>query len=346
MHGKIALEEAFNLPRIAAKAKATNAALYVRPDRAKEYESEIIDILARVKHADDTGVGYTICSHTVPGVQGERDPKKAESLATEVNDWIADQIKDHRDKLGSFATLSMHDPKQAAEELRRCVTKYGFHGALLNNWQLATGSTGEENILFYDQPEYDTFWSVVQELDVPIYLHPSAPQGVLYDMQYKERKYLVGPPLSFANDVSLHLLGLVTNGVFDRFPRVQVIVGHLGEHIPFDLWRINHWLEDIEKPLGLNKTCKKTIHEYFKQNIWITTSGHFSSATLQYCIHQVGADRILFSVDYPYETYEDACQWFDAAEINLTDKVNIGRENAKRLLKHHQYPDADAPVRS
>jgi len=258
-----------------------------------------VDILARVKHADNTGVGYTICSHTVPGVQGERDPTKAEQLATEVNDWIADQIKDQRGKLGSFAALSMHRPQQAAAELRRCVKEYRFHGALLNNWQLATGSKGEETILFYDQPQHDDFWTVVQELDVPIYLHPSAPQGVLYDLQYAQRRYLVGPPLSFANDVSLHLLGLVSNGVFDRFPKVQVVVGHLGEHIPFDLWRINHWLEDIEKPLGLNKTCKKTIHEYFKQNIWITTSGHFSSATLQYYIHQIGADRILFSFDYP-----------------------------------------------
>ena len=346
MLGKVTLEEAFNLPRVAKASAATNADLYIRPDRIEEYNTEIIDILARVKHADKTGVGYTICSHTVPGVQGERDPTKAEKLATEVNDWVADQIKDHRDKLGSFAALSMHNPKQAGEELRRCVQQYGFHGALLNNWQLAHGANGQELILMYDQPQFDAFWSVAQELNVPVYIHPSAPQGVLYDMQYKERKYLVGPPLSFANDVSLHLLGLVTNGVFDRFPKLQVIVGHLGEHIPFDFWRINHWLEDIEKPLGLNKTCKKTIHEYFRENIWITTSGHFSSATLQYCIHQVGADRILFSVDYPYETYEDACSWFDAAEINLDDKIKIGRENAKKFLRLHEYKDANVPVRS
>ncbi|KAI9831625.1 MAG: hypothetical protein M1826_003234 [Phylliscum demangeonii] len=344
MLGKVTLEEAFNLPRIAKVSAATNSSLYVRPDRVRDYDIGIVDISDRVKHADQTGVGYSICSHTVPGVQGERDRTTAEKLATEVNDWIADQIKDQRHKLGAFAALSMHDPKQAAQELRRCVTQYGFHGALLNNWQIARTASGEDTILLYDLPQYDAFWSVVQELDVPVYLHPSAPQGVLYDLQYKDRKYLVGPPTSFANDVSLHLMGLVTNGVFDRFPKVQVIVGHLGEHIPFDLWRINHWMEDIEKPLGLNKTCKKTIHEYFQQNIWITTSGQFSSATLQYCIHQVGADRILFSVDYPYETYEDACSWFDAAQMGLADKLKIGRENAKKLLRLSQYQDSDAPV--
>ncbi|KAK9755052.1 hypothetical protein K7432_017856 [Basidiobolus ranarum] len=136
----------------------------------------------------------------------------------------------------------MHDSKHAGAEFRRCMTKYGLHGALLNNLQHA--GKNSEKYLFYDQPEYDAFWAVVEELDVPVYIHPAAPQGVLYDNQYKDRRYLIGPPLSFANDVSLHLLGTVSNGVFDRFPKLQVIVGHLGEHIPFDLWRINHWLEN------------------------------------------------------------------------------------------------------
>jgi 2,3-dihydroxybenzoate decarboxylase len=92
--------------------------------------------------------------------------------------------------------------------------------------------------LFYDQPNYDAFWKVVCELDVPIYIHPAAPMGQYYQQQYAQRKYLVGPPLSFANGVSLHLLGLITNGVFDRFPKLNIIIGHLGEHIPFDFWRI------------------------------------------------------------------------------------------------------------
>ncbi|PGH23671.1 hypothetical protein AJ80_02277 [Polytolypa hystricis UAMH7299] len=345
MRGKVTLEEAFNTPEIAAATRDVTASHYIRPDRMNDYEQDVTDMSRRRKYADDNGVGYTICSHTVPGVQGERDPAKAEKMATTVNDWIAGQIKDRRHKMGAFATLSMHNPKQATEELRRCVKDYGFHGALLNNWQLAYTPDGKETILLYDQPEYDVFWSVVQELDVPIYIHPAAPQGVLYDMQYKQRKYLIGPPLSFANDVSIHMMGLITNGVLDRFPKLQLVFGHFGEHIPFDLWRINHWLEDIEKPLGLSKTCKKTIHEYFRENIWITTSGHFSTATLQYCIGQVGADRILFSVDFPYETYDDACQWYDKAEINLTDKVKIGRENAKKLLKLHNYHDSKAPVR-
>lgn len=342
MLGKVSLEEAFNLPEIAEAGTKDTTALYVNPARKGEYDSQIVDINGdRLDLSIKKGIGYTIYSHTVPGAQGEHDKAKAEALATRVNDWIHEKTKDHRDKCGAFATLSMHDPKQAGEELRRCVTEYGFHGALLNDVQHA-GPDGN-TLLYYDQPQYDTFWKVVCELDVPIYIHPAAPQGLLYDHMFKDRKYLIGPPLSFANQVSLHVLGMVSNGVFDRFPKLQIIVGHYGEHIPFDLWRINHWFEDVEKPLGM--VAKKSLHEYFQQNLWLTTSGHFSTQTLNYCISQIGADRILFSVDSPYERIQDGADWYDGAEMNLTDKIKIGRENAKKLLKLSKYQDSEAPVR-
>ena len=151
------------------------------------------------------------------------------------------------------------------------------------------------------------------------------------------RKWLVGPPLSFAQGVSLHLLGMVTNGVFDRHPKLQVIIGHLGEHIPFDLWRINHWFEDVKKPLGLD--CKRTIREYFRDNVWITTSGHFSTPTLKYCVEEVTDARILFSIDYPFESFEDACEWYDAAEIEDGMKRRIGQENAAKLFKLGNFKD-------
>jgi 2,3-dihydroxybenzoate decarboxylase len=234
----------------------------------------------------------------------------------------------------------MHNPEQAAAELRRCVTQYGFKGALVNDTQRA-GPDGEK-IIFYDQPEWDVFWSTVTDLDVPLYLHPRNPTGTVYEKLWADRKWLVGPPLSFANDVSLHLLGMVTNGVFDRHPKLQIVIGHLGEHIPFDLWRINHWFEDVKKPLGLKETCKKTIREYFAQNIWITTSGHFSSPTLQFCISEVGADRILFSIDYPFESFDDSCVWFDGVELNDVDKRKIAKDNAKRLFKLSGFKDEHA----
>ena len=132
---------------------------------------------------------------------------------------------------------------------------------------------------------------------------------------------------------------MITNGVFDRHPSLKVIIGHLGEHIPFDLWRINHWFEDIKKPLGLN--CKKTIYDYFAQNIWITTSGHFSTKTLKYCIEEVGAERILFSIDYPFENFEDACSWFDSLVLDGTQKRDIAKNNAAKLFKLKNFRDSE-----
>ncbi|KAJ9190781.1 hypothetical protein DTO166G4_2526 [Paecilomyces variotii] len=341
MLGKVAIEEAINPPSELHK-QAGMISRDIHPDHEDEYRKQVTSIEDRERRAARTGVGYTINSHVSPGIQAERDPAVAEKLAVEINDWMYNQIKDRRDTQGAFAALSMHDPANAAKELRRCVTQYGFHGALLNNWQLANNPDGSIKFLFYDQPEYDIFWETLQELDVPLYLHPAPPAGPLHDIQYAQRPYLMGPPASFSNDVSLHLLGMVSNGVFDRFPKVQVILGHLGERIVFDTWRINHWLEDVKKPRGLNKTCKKTIRQYFRDNIWVSTSGNFSTTSLQYVISIVGADRVLFAVDYPQEAYEDACGWFDNAEINLSDKLKIGKENAKRLFRLGKYRDSES----
>jgi 2,3-dihydroxybenzoate decarboxylase len=251
----------------------------------------------------------------------------------------------------------MHDPKEASDELRRTVKGYGFKGALVNDTQRA-GADGEDYV-FYDNPEWDVFWQTLVELDVPLYLHPRNPTGIVYEKLWKDRQWLIGPPLSFAVGVSLHALGMVTNGVFDRHPKAQVILGHLGEHIPFDMWRINHWfevsflalayfqhgcwrsLQDRKKLLGLD--CKKTIREYFNENFWVTTSGHFSTTTLNFVKDQVSSDRILFSVDYPFETFE-GCVWFDNAEMNTGDRLKIGRENAKGLFKLNEYKDSNAKV--
>ena len=124
---------------------------------------------------------------------------------------------------------------------------------------------------------------------MPFYLHPSHPSPVQYEEIWNDREFLVGPVESFANGVSVHTLGLIVNGVFDRHSNLKFIIGHLEEKLPIDLCRINHWFEDRQP-----KTFKKTIYGYFKQNIWVTTSGDFSTPALQVCIDQLGVDRILF----------------------------------------------------
>ncbi|CAG8894923.1 unnamed protein product [Penicillium egyptiacum] len=338
MLGKIALEEAFALPRFREKTKWW-AGMFATD--TEKHTAEINDVgPIRLDFAERHGVGLQILSYTAPGVQDIWDAKDAQALAVEINDYIAEKVKAHPDRFAAFATLSMHDPQEAAAELRRCVTQHGFLGALVNDTQRA-GADGDD-MIFYDNEKWDVFWATCTELDVPLYLHPRNPTGTIYDKLWADRKWLIGPPLSFAQGVSLHVLGMVTNGVFDRHPKLQVILGHLGEHIPFDMWRINHWFEDRKKMLGLAETCKRTIREYFAENLWITTSGHFSTTTLNFCMAEVGADRILFSIDYPFETFGDACDWFDSAEMSNTDRLKIGRENAKKLFKLGTYKDSTA----
>lgn len=327
MQGKIAFEEAFALPRFTEKTRWWASLFATNPDKHVGEMNDIQKI--RLEYMDKYGVDYTILSYTAPGVQDIWDPKEAQALAKEINDYVAGEVAVRPDRFGAFATLSMHDPKEASEELARCVKQLGFKGALVNDTQRA-GVDGDD-MIFYDGPEWDVFWKQCTDLDVPFYLHPRNPTGTMYERLWAKRKWLVGPPLSFAQGVSLHLLGMVTNGVFDRHPTLKVVIGHLGEHIPFDLWRINHWFEDVKKPLGLS--CKKTIRDYFAENIWITTSGHFSSTTLNFCINEVSSDRILFSIDYPFESFEDACTWFDKIELSKVDHNKIGKENAKKLFK-------------
>ncbi|TGO31213.1 hypothetical protein BPAE_0001g01090 [Botrytis paeoniae] len=339
MLGKITIEDHFNLPEFAEKAKWWAGLFAVDADKHVREISDVKNI--RLEYADKHGVGFHILSYTAPGIQDIVDPAEALRVAALTNDYIHEQIKDYPDRYGSFAALPMHDPAVAAKELRRCVTEYGFKGALVNDNQIASDG---ESIIFYDQPEWDVFWQECVDLDVPFYLHPKQPTGKVFDTLWADRKWLIGPPLSFANNVSLHLMGMVVNGVFDRNPKLKVIVGHLGEHIPFDLWRINHWFEDIKKPLGM--PIKKSIYDYFRENIWITTSGHFSTSTLKYCIEELGSDHIMFSTDYPFECYEDACTWFDGLDLSPKVKTDIGRDNAKNLFKLDGFKDQNEEIKN
>lgn len=237
-----ALEEAFNVPSLAEQS-AYQARLFVADGDGHAFAARLTDVHGeRLAKMHENGVNHTILSLTAPGIQDLEDAEAAAAKAVEVNDWIHSQVQKDPARFSAFASLSMHDPKQASEELIRCVRQLKFVGVLVNDGQRLPNDT----TMWYDQPEWDIFWATCVMLDVPFYLHPIAPKGEIYRRLYKDRAALVGPVLSFANSVSTHLLGMMVNGVFDRHPKLKVIVGHLGEHIPFDLWRINHWLEDGE----------------------------------------------------------------------------------------------------
>ena len=181
----------------------------------------------RIAMMDKHGNEFQVLSLTSPGPQGEPDPKKAERMARVCNDWIAGEVKKNPKRLGAFCSLSMHNPSQAAEELRRCVKELGLVGAILNDWQ-ATGADGN-GIILYDTPDYDPFWKVVEELGVAVYFHPRWPNDYQMETVWKGRQWLVGATCQFHVYLSIHVMALCAGGVFDRFPGAKIVVGHLGE---------------------------------------------------------------------------------------------------------------------
>lgn len=330
MKGKIALEEAIQLPELIEESK-----FYVPAnDPAPGLLERLVDIHGptRLGEMDKWGVGMMVLSLTSPGCQARADPKEAEALATRANDYMAAEVAKNPTRFQGLASLSMHDAEQAATELKRAVKELGLVGVMLNDFQ-SSGPDGD-TMLFYDNDRYDPFWKMVEELDVPVYMHPRMSSPSVTKLLWADRPGL-GTQV-FSTGVSIHLMGLMSNGIFDKFPKVQFVVGHLGENIPADLWRIDHWWEKGQR---VRMKAKHPVYHYFKNNIWITTSGHYSTDTLLYCMKHLGTDRILFSIDTAYEyTKEGATWWDDITEISEEDKVKMGRDNAIKLYKLKNVP--------
>jgi len=185
-----------------------------------------------------------------------------------------------------------------------------------------------DTVIYYDDPAYAGFWARLAELDIPFYLHPREPL-LSREPIYEGHPWLLGPVWAFANETAVHALRLMCSGLFDRHPRLTMILGHLGEMIPYNAWRIDHRIAKMPKGIP----ARRTITEYLRSNVYVTTSGNFHTPTLRGAIAELGVDRVLFSVDYPFEDTIDAVTWFDGAEVPEADRVKIGRANAAALFK-------------
>jgi 2,3-dihydroxybenzoate decarboxylase len=231
--GTIAVEEAIIDPAGIATLAQWQGLLSPAKDLSSTltlHERRLLDIHdQRLKSMDEHGVEYMLLSLTSPGCQGESDPIKAEKMAIEANDYLAGEVKKNPARFGALAALSMHDARKAANELKRSVEELGMFGGLVNDFQ----STGEDGggKKYFDTVEYDPFWEIVQELDVPIYFHPRyrIKQDLADDTKYGIRKYLLGAGVQFHLDLSFHLYAVCSSGVLDRFPKVKIVAGHLGE---------------------------------------------------------------------------------------------------------------------
>ncbi len=319
MQGKIAVEEHF-----AIGATASKSVRFPQDPYWAGIEGKLIDLFdQRLAEMDASGIGCAVLSLNANGIQEVPEAAKAIALAREANDALAAAVAKRPDRFAALAALPMQDPQAAAAELRRCVRDFKFKGALVNGFsQVGTANSA----VYYDLSQYRPFWAEVERLGVPFYLHPrySLPSR---RQRYEGHPWLIGSPWDFAEETAIHSLRLMGCGLFDDYPKLQIVIGHLGERIPFDLWRLDHRLSKLP-----GRPAKRTMAEYFRNNFHITTSGNFCTQSLIHAILTVGADRVLFAVDYPFEDHAQAASWFDAVEIAEHDRIKIGRDNAKALF--------------
>ncbi len=340
---KVALEEHFLDPATArgilddpAELARVSAGGGVMP----EYYEPIMHRLAdfdgeRLATMDAHGIERAVLSLTAPGVQVLTDADAAVATARSLNDLLAEKIQLRPDRFAGFAAVPLQDPAAAATELRRCVRDLGFVGVMVNGYTNDSGPHNDSNTgqgRYYDEPAFEVFWKEAAELGVPVYLHPRPPlpsaSGNLHG-----HPELVGATWGFGTETATHTLRLIFSGLFDRHPDLQLVLGHLGEGLPAQLWRTQYCF-DLNP---FDKRPRKTLAEYFADNIHITTSGNFSDHALINALLTVGADRILFSVDYPYADTDRAAPWIERAPISESDRRKIAHGNARRLLG---LPDA------
>ncbi|WP_419420168.1 amidohydrolase family protein [Legionella sp. D16C41] len=321
MDHKIALEEHFSIAELVDNSKVYfDLAIW---DEVKKYILDIHEY--RLAKMDKNNIELSILSQNSPAIQGISNKLKAIEMAKRSNDFLAEQISKNPTRFKGFAALPMQDPNAAIEELIRCINELGFVGALVN------GFSELDNInkaIYYDLDQYWPFWEIVEKLGVPFYLYPREPY-ITQQQCYEGHPWLLGSAWAFGCETATHALRLMASGLFDKYPKLTIILGHMGEMLPFVIWRIDHRIKWSARGIK----AKRPLGDYFKENFYITTSGNFRTQALINAILEIGADKILFSTDYPFEKMTEATEWFDQATISEIDRIKIGCINAKKLFK-------------
>jgi len=322
MDRKIGLEEHFAVPETLNDSKG-----FLGDHVWPELEKRLLDMQDyRLSQMDRHGMQMMILSLNAPAIQAIPDAKRATETARKANDFLAAEVKKRPDRFQAFAALAMQDPDAATRELVRCVKDLGFRGALVNGFS----SIEKESMVYLDDRRYQGFWAECEKLDVPFYLHPRNPLPSASQI-YEGHPWLLGPTWAFGQETAVHALRLMASGLFDRHPKLQIVLGHLGEGLPYSIWRVDNRNAWTKAPPRY--PAKKKLGDYFRDNFHLTVSGNFRTQTLIDAILEVGSDRILFSTDWPFENVDHAADWFDACPISEVDRLKIGRTNAERLFK-------------
>jgi len=290
--------------------------LFSESERAVAIRNKITDLgEMRIADMNATGIDIQVISLTSPGVQ-VFDAATANAVARDANDQLADAVKRHPDRFVGLAAAAPQDPQSAARELDRAVNELGLRGFILNSHTF-----GE---YFSDQKFWPIF-EACESLGVPVYLHPNTPPPGMIE-PFKEVG-LDGAVLGFGVETGLHLLRIITSGAFDRFPNLQIVVGHCGEALPFWMFRIDYMHAAMVKA-GRHpqiKALRQKPSDYLKTNVYITTSGMSWEPVVQFVRDVVGADRVMYSMDYPYQ--------FVAEEVDMYDNMSMRRDELKQFYQ-------------
>jgi predicted TIM-barrel fold metal-dependent hydrolase len=317
--GKIALEEHF----VNEALEDCITGVGWEPKEWRGVLDRLRDVDDRLRQMDDLGIEIMVLSLGSDGAQGISDPSKARATAREANDALAEIVAAHPDRFAGFAAVAMQDPDGAADEAERGVRELELKGVLVNGYSDMPDGSGA----YYDAHEYFPFWERFAELDVPFYLHPRNPLPANAGI-YTGREELLGPTWAFGVETGTHALRLITSGLFDRLPGLQIILGHLGELLPFAFGRLEQRIAHNPN-LNLDRSPRQVLRE----NFHITTSGNYHTPSLLGALLELGAERVMFSADYPFERMSDGAAWFDALAISEADRLKIGRSNAEMLLQ-------------
>lgn len=321
MLGKIGLEEHFAIPETLGDSER-----YFHPDEWPKFSKRILDLMQiRIDEMDKHGMDMMILSLNSPAIQAIFDKKKAVEVARKANDEMAEAIAKNPKRFRGFAALPLQDPDEAIKEMQRAVNDLGCVGVLVNGY---SNIDNPDDYKYLDDPVYRPFWAEVERMDVPFYLHPrdSMPEN---SKQIDGHPWLAGAAWTFGVETAVHTLRLMCSGLFDEYPKLRFILGHLGEMLPFTIFRTQSRIAREKRGIP----AKRPLYEYMKDNMWFTTSGQFRTQALWDTIMEFSASRILFATDFPFEEVGTACEWFDNCSLSETDRYAIGRQTSIDLFK-------------
>ena len=320
----IAIEEHFITPMYRERVSANEFRNFYLSSRGQAMGHDIIaenlDLGAsRIAHMDAAGVDVQVLSFGSPGPQAFA-ADVAIPMARDANDRLFAAIQSFPKRFAGFAALPTADPVAAANELERCIEKLGFKGAMIHSHQ-----QGE----FLDAPKYRVMWRKAEALGVPVYLHPALPHPQVVKAYFDGYEELARAPWGFAVDTSCHFLRLVFSGLFDDCPKLKIILGHLGEGIPFAMHRLDTHARAAAERRGL----KKAPIDYFRENLLVTTSGNWYEPAFVCTLLAMGIDSMLFAIDWPYESNKVGMEFFNKLSLNDVDKHKLAHGNAEKLLR-------------